>query len=389
LARSVAELLPRSFDELTLDDVRAIIEAVGEERESLFFERKQQVRPAILAKSCAAFANTMGGLLLIGIADEDDEFVGIEGPIAEPQVWVKDVLRGHLLPLPPFRARWLSTDDDGARGVLLVLVEESTATPHLLTRHGAIYVRNPGSSDPVPIQDQRRMLDLVARGERAREYAAKRVIEVLSDHNFQPAVRPEVLALSPTGTGSGFTTPLFGQGADLGLLRRALGEHQDGPRDVRRPFWTQYSARVERYTRPHLYPIEPDRVEGIEVWRDGTLAMLRGRIPQPERGDDDDLREHDELLHEALIADVRRCLDVGLDVLLELGAHGETAVAFMLPAGRSVHWRGGGRKDLEQDVIVTRWTALDLDEEQRNSLTNEIVAEIGRALGFGPEGFDG
>jgi hypothetical protein len=380
-ARSVSELLPRPFAELTVADVRRIVEAAGEERESLFFERKQQVTPASLAKSCSAFANTYGGLLLVGIGDDNDELVGVDA-IAEPQVWVKDVLRGHVLPLPPFQARSLPLEDD--RALLLVLVEESSSTPHLLTRHGAIYVRNPGSSDPVPINDQRRLLDLAARGDRARERATTRVVEALAGHNFQPTVRPEVLALSPTGISSEFTTSLFGPGANLELLRRALGEHEDGPRDVRRAFWTQHSARVERYTRPDLYPVYPDRVEGIEVWRDGPLAMLRGRIPQPERGEAE--REHDELLHEVLTAQLRRCIDIGLDVLLELGAHGDTAVAFALPAGRSVSWPGGHHHELEQDVIVRDWTPLDLDEEQREALAERIIAEVGRALGIGPGG---
>jgi predicted HTH transcriptional regulator len=63
--------------------VRAIIKAVGEERESLFFERKESVSAASLAKSCAAFPNTHGGLLLVGVDDTSDEVIGIE-PIAEP-----------------------------------------------------------------------------------------------------------------------------------------------------------------------------------------------------------------------------------------------------------------------------------------------------------------
>src|SRR5438105_4465594 len=108
-ARSVAELLPRAFNELELDDVRTIVARIGEERESLFFERKRSVMPKALAKSCAAFANTYGGLLLVGIEDATDEFIGVPA-IGEPQVWVKDVLRPHVLPVPAFRARCLQLE---------------------------------------------------------------------------------------------------------------------------------------------------------------------------------------------------------------------------------------------------------------------------------------
>lgn len=78
MARSIGELLPRPFADLTLDDVREIVATVGEEGESLFFERKGRVSSEALAKACAAFANTMGGLLVVGIADEGNELAEVD-----------------------------------------------------------------------------------------------------------------------------------------------------------------------------------------------------------------------------------------------------------------------------------------------------------------------
>ena len=46
----MTELLPRAFGELTLADVTAIIESIGDERETLFFERKLSVSGNSLAK---------------------------------------------------------------------------------------------------------------------------------------------------------------------------------------------------------------------------------------------------------------------------------------------------------------------------------------------------
>ena len=60
--RSVAELLPAEFDELTLEHVPDLLVRAGEERETIFFERKSSVSNESLAKACAAFANTLGGL---------------------------------------------------------------------------------------------------------------------------------------------------------------------------------------------------------------------------------------------------------------------------------------------------------------------------------------
>jgi predicted HTH transcriptional regulator len=161
---------------LTLDDVARIIADLGAERETLFFERKASVDRGALAKACSASANTYGGSLIVGVGD-DDTLVGIEPLATEAQLWVKDTLLGRVLPMPPFRARWLPTDHE--RGLLLVLVDESATTPHLLTRSGTIYVRNPGSSDPVPLANQVRLLDLASRGERAIAGARMNVREAV------------------------------------------------------------------------------------------------------------------------------------------------------------------------------------------------------------------
>jgi len=92
MARSVAELLPRPFEEIDLDSVREIIAGIGEEPENLFFERKAAINPRSLAKACSAFANTNGGILVVGVADDDDGLVGVEPIAAEAQLWVKDML---------------------------------------------------------------------------------------------------------------------------------------------------------------------------------------------------------------------------------------------------------------------------------------------------------
>ena len=259
-ARSVAELLPRPFADLERDDVERMIANVGEERESLFFERKAEVSdPAALAKSCSAFANTMGGLLLVGIADECDELIGIDQSSSEAQVWVKDILRGHVLPLPPFRARFIALS--GERSLLLVLVEESSTTPHLLTRAGAIYVRNPGASDPVPISDQRRLLDLLARGEHARERAEERARSLAAEAPLETTrtlerLLPMTLAVAPTGVAEGFEHDLLETENGEKRLQQAHDEHNDHNHDYRNTFWEQHSVNNP------ILPREDRNVEG-------------------------------------------------------------------------------------------------------------------------------
>lgn len=218
--RSVAEMLARPFDALTIDDLPEILEHAGEARETLFFERKAEITPESLAKSCAAFANTMGGLVVVGVRDDDDTPIGIERQAPEAQVWVKDMLRGRLLPLPPFRARWLPLGDDVPdRAVLLVMVAESTTTPHILTRRGAIYVRNPGSSDPVPIADQRRLYSLIERGERSQQHAKSEALKSVSEAPIDPVRTWQLFAVVPTGVADDHRARLFTPGGASRVLK--------------------------------------------------------------------------------------------------------------------------------------------------------------------------
>lgn len=374
-ARSVSELLPRPFAELSLSDVAAIVAAVGEERESLFFERKEKAPPPALAKSCSAFANTSGGLLLVGIADKEDELTGIEGPIPEPQVWVKDVLRGHVLPLLPFRARWLPTT--GKRGLLLVLVEESSTTPHLLTRNGAIYVRNPGSSDPVPIQDQRRLLDLLARGEQARTEAVAHARRIASTRAGFNTLVSYTVALAATGISAQFEERLFFEDPDLQMLRATLGSHEDHSRDARFPRWERNAVGVERHIIPNLHPVVPRRLEAVKIWRHGALAFHRGEV--------DEVAHPDEFVRDVLLDWLRRHLTQGRETLLELGAHGDLRVAYALHApGRQIGVPTARHVEIPVGQPFEAWGRLDQSEEEDSQIAELLFAEFDRGLGIGP-----
>lgn len=317
-ARSVAELLPRPFDELEVADVESILAAVGEQRETLFFERKASLQVGALAKTCAAFANTLGGLLVVGAEDASDELPGIERPGGEVQVWVKDVLRPRILPLPALRARWLRID--GERGLLLVIVEESSTTPHLLTEQGAIYIRHPGSSDPVPIADQARLLDLLHRGERARGRAEGRAAHILGENVFQAQGGRQALALVPTGISEEFEHRLFDQ-PNLELLRAANEAIWDPQKnDFFADDWSQDVVSVVRRRFPEWRGVWPQRLLGVAVWRDGPCLL--------EIADADVVEHPDVISEEQLVDAFSRLLAAGRELLAHLGGHGDLRIAF-------------------------------------------------------------
>ena len=376
VARSVAELLPRPFSELTLADVGQIIADIGEERETLFFERKMTVNGNALAKACSAFANTYGGLLVVGVADADDALVGIEPLATEPQLWVKDTLRGLVLPMPSFRARWLNTD--GGRGILVVLVEESTSTPHLLTRSGAIYVRNPGSSDPVPLADQRRLLDLTARGERAALDAtanAPKLLGLRLQENVEPPT--EVLALVATGVTADFEARLFSPTTPEYLSLTTWGEVPNQRAEHRSAVWAQHSVGVTRLRRV-MYPIDPDFVGGVSVSRDGGVVVYRGRSPEGGR-----VRDDLDAMEGELRANFDDALRAAREVLGEFGAHGDLRLAYQVSVGGGhIHFDSVpmvGMRQIDGAPIVETWTSFE-----DATVTDRVFAELLRFAGLGP-----
>lgn len=164
--------------------------------ETLFVEHKAGLGKDSahgLMAAVASFANTAGGWLLLGVKD------GKPTDSAEPWAQdedgaptlidaVRDRLRGELDPLPAFEAQ-VRRLADGPVGV--VRVYESTDTPHVSVRSGAVYVRevaggtnaaDPGKPQPgargrrvyeaAQIRSRQQLLELTTRGHTARERAA-------------------------------------------------------------------------------------------------------------------------------------------------------------------------------------------------------------------------
>jgi hypothetical protein len=333
--RSVADLLPRPFDALTIDDVRKIVMSHSEEGESLFFARKVKTTSQTLAKSCAAFANTYGGLLVVGSEDDTNELVGIDR-LAEPQVWVKDVLRHHVLPLPSFRARWIPLKKAKSHGVLLVLVEESSTTPHLLTRSGAIYVRNPGSSDPVPISDQVRLLELSRRGREARASALNRANEMLDHHSRYPLFR---LGLAPTGVASDAVRDIYEGHHQIDLLTDALalfdtGSERSSTAELSRPEWALRRVRLSRRVQRSFEHDPEVFLDTVVLDSDCDLLFERALIPERANSHPEPRGSRPLYLYEAAMGIIpwfRQALQNGRELIGRLGGHGDLRVCVQSP----------------------------------------------------------
>src|SRR5712671_6040263 len=161
----------RHLNRLALNDFRdaSHLSRLVQAQESLFIERKAKVPSEGLGPSVGSFANTLGGILILGI-DDDGNVVGFEPPgRADLADWVRERLRAELDPIPPFVADVFEYE---GKSVGLVKVAESFDTPHI-TAAGAVYVRVPAGKQP--IADHRTLLELSRRGEQAEREARNRL----------------------------------------------------------------------------------------------------------------------------------------------------------------------------------------------------------------------
>jgi len=133
-------------------------------------ERKVRVPAGGLGPSVAAFANSGGGWLLLGVKD-DRTICGAKVPgRAQAHDWVRDQLLPAIDPLPEFRTTMVNSPDGG---VVVIRVLPSAVTPHVTRRTGVVYVRVPGGKRPVDAQAK--LLALCRSARDAEEQAITRL----------------------------------------------------------------------------------------------------------------------------------------------------------------------------------------------------------------------
>jgi hypothetical protein len=135
--------------------------------ESLYIELKAIWTPEDVTRCVCAFANASGGYLLFGVSETADgcvdRFPGLD-PGPEYETLAKDRIVQSISPLPVWDAVRVDSPDHPSRPILVMKIEPSPVTPHVVTTSGRIYVRTPNACDPV--RDRATIDVLVTRGTR-------------------------------------------------------------------------------------------------------------------------------------------------------------------------------------------------------------------------------
>lgn len=137
-------------------NIKDLIGEATEYDKKLALEEKKQKS---LCKSVSAFANTFGGALIFGIANEG-MVVGLENPEGDAEK-ISEVIKTRLDPMPEFKLRFYQTEDGK---VLIILdVYKGDETPYYYSGDGVLeaYVRVENESVKATATELKR---LVLRG---------------------------------------------------------------------------------------------------------------------------------------------------------------------------------------------------------------------------------
>lgn len=141
--------------------------------EGWFVEYKEQfTEPKKISQSIAAFANSDGGWLIIGIRDNTnnaaEEIVGFDlASINQPKEKLRDIIKSNISPAPYFESKLINISED--KVVLVVYVEQGLETPYL-TKDGRIYRRVGEGKDPIPETDRYALQKLFERRDHLIKY---------------------------------------------------------------------------------------------------------------------------------------------------------------------------------------------------------------------------
>ena len=135
-------------------------------------------KPKSWCKSVSAFANTLGGALIFGIAD-DGQIVGLTAPDSDAEK-ISEIIKTRMEPIPEFRLRFHRTE--GGKVLLILDVFKGEETPYYYSGDGTLeaFVRIGNESVRASATELKR---LVLRG-RNTSYDSQMTLYRVEDYAF-------------------------------------------------------------------------------------------------------------------------------------------------------------------------------------------------------------
>jgi hypothetical protein len=247
-------LQSKSIDQITWED----IELFCQERppEGAYLDYKRDF-PANLEKTIAAMANTFGGIILIGVAEDDENkpVLPLEGIEFKKglEERVSNIILSNITP-PIFPEVAVCRNSEGTRALVVVRIPESNQTPHAISNNTTVYLRTGSQNNPealAQINEVEWLRDKRSKSEDLRihlyEQAHKRFTYL-----HRRDVKRAKMEIGATEIGEGLLTlslcPLYPKDVFLNPPDLKNSHHEIQVRDYfgssqggRFPIWSNYS----------------------------------------------------------------------------------------------------------------------------------------------------
>lgn len=135
----------KTLSEITWNDLAQLTDL----DEGYVLEFKQAFTTTVkrkIPKIIASFANSRGGWIVIGIADDTHRICPIPRAQADFSQTIGEICRRHITPAPAFDMRFLSDPAQTDQGVLIIQVAEGAFPPYVAD--GVVEIREGSTSGP-------------------------------------------------------------------------------------------------------------------------------------------------------------------------------------------------------------------------------------------------
>jgi hypothetical protein len=132
----LAALLGRDVAKVDFELVRDLADRGVAESQDLEFKAEPWTDVMELAKDVAAFANSGGGMIVIGVRETESGrpnlITGVSGAEDQERRRVASVIHSRIFPFPEYSLTWL-TDEATNTSVYAITIADSTTSPHAVT----------------------------------------------------------------------------------------------------------------------------------------------------------------------------------------------------------------------------------------------------------------
>lgn len=136
-------LLNKSIDEITYDDVEKFCKKEILEGVYLDYKKDFSSKEDSLAKTIASFANTEGGVIIIGVGDNKGRpklpIIGVKN-YTEVRSRVASIIIDNIFPIVMVEEK-VCLSKDKSKAVVVIRVPQSNSAPHAISNRSEIYVR--------------------------------------------------------------------------------------------------------------------------------------------------------------------------------------------------------------------------------------------------------